>query len=70
MAWRRPKNWGGGDEKKLSEEYYNTIYKNFGVSREEFAKSYNFYEQHMVLENTLYDSVLNEISRREAAISK
>jgi len=64
------KKLGGGDDKKLTEQYYATIYKNFGITREEFAKSYHFYEYNLVLENRLYDSILNEISRREAVVGK
>jgi hypothetical protein len=61
---------GGVNEKNLTAEYYAAVFKNNGTTREDFLKSYRFYEDNPVLMNKLYDSVLIEISRREAAVGK
>lgn len=60
----------GLDEQMLTSEYYLQIYKNNGVSRDEFIESYKFYEENPQLFNELYDATLGEISRREAALGK
>lgn len=60
----------GMDEKLLSEEYLQQIYKNHSVTREEFLKSYKFYEDNPVLLNKMYDEILSDLSKREAAASK
>ena len=61
---------GGMDEKLLTEEYYLQIYKNYGITKEDFVKSYHFYEGSPKLFNKLYDQVLSEISKREAVVGK
>jgi Domain of unknown function (DUF4296) len=61
---------GGINERRFTEQYYATIFKNHGVTRELFVKSYHFYEDNPVLLNTVYDSVLSDISKREAAVGK
>ena len=61
---------GTVSEKQYTEEYYVTIFKNHNVSREQFLKSYKFYEDNPVILNNIYDSVLSDISKREAAIGK
>jgi hypothetical protein len=60
---------GAANEKQFTEQYYATIYKNYGITRSDFVKSYHFYEDNPVAMNLLYDEILGEISRREAAIS-
>ena len=61
---------GGTNEKQFTSQYYATIYKNYGITQDEFAKSYKFYEDNPVLLNKLYDEVLGEISKREAVVGK
>jgi len=60
----------GKTEMKLSEQYYMQIYKNYGITKEDFLKSYTFYQDNPVLLNQLYDNVLSEMSKREAQINK
>jgi hypothetical protein len=65
------KTMGGGKaEMKLSEQYYMQIYKNYGITKADFLKSYTFYQNNPVLLNQLYDNVLGEMSKREAKINK
>jgi hypothetical protein len=60
----------GEDEKKLSEAYMEQICGSHGVSKEEFLRSYRFYETKPVLMNLIYDEVLNELSNREETAGK
>ena len=57
-------------ERNLSQQYYLQIYKNYGVTKEEFLKSYLFYQNNPILLNQLYDNVLSEMSKRESQINK
>ena len=61
---------GDGNEKKWSQQYYLQIYKNYGITKEEFLKSYLFYQNNPVLLNKVYDDVLSEMSKREGKIGK
>lgn len=61
---------GGMDEKLLSREYYKQIYKNYGITQDEYLKSFHFYENNPKLFNKMYDDVLGEISRQEDSISR
>ena len=61
---------GDGNEKKWSQQYYLQIYKNYGITQQDFLKSYSFYQNNPVLLNKMYDDILGEISRREAKINK
>ena len=64
------KTMGDINEKRLSQQYYLQIYKNHGITKEEFLKSYLFYENNPVLLNKIYDDILGEMSKREAKINK
>jgi len=65
------KTMGGGKaEMRLSGQYYMQIYKNYGITSEDFLKSYKFYQNNPVLLNQLYDNILSEMSKREAKINK
>ncbi len=64
------KTMGDINEKRLTEQYYQQIYKNYGITKEEFLKSYTFYENNPVLLNKIYDDILGEMSKREAKINK
>jgi len=60
----------GATEMKFTEQYYLQIYKNYGITKEEFLKSYLFYQNNPILLNKLYDDVLSEMSKREAQMNK
>ncbi len=60
----------GMNEKLLTEEYTMQVYNNYNVTREEFLKSYKFYEANPVLMNIMYDSILEDLSKREEAVGK
>lgn len=64
------KTMGDMNEKRLTQQYYQQIYKNHGITKEDFLKSYTFYENNPVLLNKIYDDILSEISKREAQINK
>ena len=61
---------GDLNEKKYSGQYYEQIFKNYEITREDFIKSYNFYENNPILLNKVYDDVLGDISKREANSTK
>ncbi len=60
----------GADERSLTLKYHAQIFKNYSVTHEEFVKSQKFYEDNPVLLNKIYDNVLQELSRRSAAVNK
>jgi hypothetical protein len=60
----------GMNEKLLAQEYHEQIFKNHGTTREEFLKSYKFYEANPVLLNKMYDHILDSLSKREEAVGK
>ena len=60
----------GMNEKLLTEEYHEQIFKNHGVTREEFLKSYKFYEANPKLLNKMYDDILDQMSKREEGVGK
>lgn len=60
----------GMNERLLTEEYHEQIFKNHGVTREEFIKSYKFYEANPKWLNKMYDHILDAVSKREEAVGK
>jgi hypothetical protein len=60
----------GGDEKVLTKSYTAQIFKNNGISREEYLKSFSWYESHPKLLNKMYDDILAELSKREETVGK
>jgi Domain of unknown function (DUF4296) len=64
------KTMGDANERRLSQQYYLQIYKNHGITKDEFLKSYTFYENNPILLNRIYDDILGEMSKREAKINK
>lgn len=42
------------------------IYKDYGVSKEKFFKSYRYYAQNNQLIDSIYTNVISEISKRQA----
>ncbi len=60
----------GMNERLLTEEYHGQIFKNHAISREDFLKSYKFYEANPKLLNKMYDNVLEKLSKREEAVGK
>jgi len=64
------KGKGGANEAEVTRELYAQIYKNNGVTEEQFNKSYQFYLSHPVWQNKLYEEILTELSKRESDVSK
>lgn len=64
------KSVGGVNEKKETAESYAAIFKNYGITREEFIKSWRFYEDNPVLLNKLYDEMLGDMSKLESDMTK
>lgn len=60
----------GANEKNLVQEYDEQVFKNNKVTREDYTKSFKWYEENPVLLNQLYDSILNDLSAREAKAGK
>lgn len=60
----------GMNEKLLAGEYHEQVFANHGTTREEFLKSYKFYEANPKLLNKMYDDILTDLSKREEAIGK
>ena len=64
------KTLGDVNEKKLSQQYYEQIFRNHDITKKDFLKSYSFYQNNPVLLNKIYDDILGEMSKREAQINK
>ena len=60
----------GMNEKVLTEEYHEQIFKNHGTTRKEFLRSYKFYEDNPKLLNKMYDDILDKMSKREESVGK
>jgi|ERR1043165_5614208 hypothetical protein len=58
----------GMNEKMTAQGYHEQIFKNHGTAREEFLRSYKFYEANPKLLDKMYDDILIELSKREAAV--
>ena len=58
------------NEKILAKEYHEQIFKNHSTTREEFLKSYKFYEANPKLLNKMYDDILDKMSKREEGVGK
>jgi hypothetical protein len=69
-ALAETKAQAGMDERALTVGYHAQIFKNHGISHNEFVRSYKFYENQPLLFNKMYDEILSELSRREAVSSK
>ena len=50
--------------------YYDFIYKSHKTTKEQFAKSYDFYISHPELLNKIYDEVLIELSKKQGELAK
>lgn len=57
---------GTNVEKDLVQEYDEQVFKTHHITRADFTKSFAWYEQNPALLNQLYDSILNDLSAREA----
>ena len=42
------------------------IYEQYGVSKERFFKSYNYYTKNSTAMDTIYTDIISEISKRQA----
>ncbi len=60
----------GGNEFELTRQYYPLIYKKYGVTEEDFRKSYAYYEANPVWMNKMYDTILNDLSKKEEEVGK
>jgi hypothetical protein len=60
----------GMNEKMLTQEYHEQVFKNHNITREDFLKSYKFYEANPALLNKMYDHILEKMSKREEAVGK
>ena len=60
----------GANEKNLVQEYDEQVFKNNSVTRESYIRSMKWYEENPVLLNQMYDSILNDLSAREAKAGK
>lgn len=56
------------DQKLLN--YYHTVFKKYGVTEEQFQKSFEFYLRHPKLLDGVYQDVLEEMSKEEAEAAK
>lgn len=54
----------------LTAAMYSEIFRIHHISRNDFYKSYHFYERHPELMNEMYPDVINELSRRQAELAK
>jgi hypothetical protein len=69
-ALAETKAQGGENEKELSQKYYEKIFSSHHISKEDYTKSFQYYEHNPVLLNKMYDDVLNTLSKREEEIGK
>jgi len=49
-------------------DYYDYIFEIHHISKEEFQKSYDYYLAHMNLMDEMYESVLNELIKKESEV--
>lgn len=69
-ALAQTKAQSGGNEKELTESYYQVIFKKFNITDEQFRRSYKYYEAHPDWTNRIYDGVMTDLSKKEAEESK
>jgi hypothetical protein len=60
----------GADERALTVQYNEQIFKNHGITHQQFMKSYKFYESNPKLFDKMYDEILVELSKREEKSGK
>ncbi len=61
---------GGANEGEVTRALYAQIYKNNGITEDQFKQSYQFYLAHPAWQNKLYEEILTELSKRESDVSK
>ena len=54
----------------LTNALYTRIYKNRGITAQQFKDSYKYYEDHPELLDNIYVQVITELSKREALLNK
>lgn len=69
-ALAEQKTQEGMDEKRLTAEYHMQIFKNHGITEQDFKKSLVFYEANPKLMDEVYAEVLSELTKREAEVNK
>jgi hypothetical protein len=69
-ALAETKGQKGENEKMLAQIFDERVFENFRVSKQEFLKSYHFYEDNPILLNKMYDEILIELSKREEKTGK
>lgn len=60
----------GGNEFELTRQYYALIYKKYNITEQDFRKSYSYYEANPAWMNKMYDTILNDLSKREEEVGK
>lgn len=61
------------DEKKITTSrnaIKSKIYKDYGISKERFFESYNYYVQQSQTIDSIYTDVISEISKRQTILQK
>ena len=51
---------------KSPEAYYQGIYENHNITKEQFEESYRFYIDHPELFDEIYNEILTELSKQQA----
>ena len=66
-----------GNERKKGEvpkekilHYYDSVYKSHNINKERFDESFEFYTDHLDLLESVYEEVINELSKRQAELEK
>lgn len=49
---------------------YQKVFKKYGITQEQFYKSYDFYVQHPVLLDSIYNNIISNLSEQESLYRK
>jgi hypothetical protein len=64
------KNIYGDSALRYSSEAYKAIYKNHHTTKDDFNKSFKYYAKHPKLMDDIYKDVIDELSKKQAEVSK
>lgn len=59
-----------GNARELNASMYKDVFLKHGISKDDFEKSYIFYSENSALFNEVYDNVITELTRQQAAEEK